>query len=193
MWSWTRSDIMVQEFQYAWRTLRKNPGFAATAILTLALGIGASTAVFTVVDSVLLQPSSQDGRSLRRRRHSRPQSPNTVQISERGCAQRISSRGCPPRSSAYRIHSRAHAGRRSLRNRPADDAGWRAIPQGEERRRTPFRSCFSAAAPSGGEAIFRFRYHAAIAAGKARPIPRQLMVSHRHRHGPGFAGQRRMV
>jgi putative ABC transport system permease protein len=56
VWSLVWLEQLLPDVQLGLRQLRKNPGFAAVAILTLALGIGANTAIFSVINSVFLRP-----------------------------------------------------------------------------------------------------------------------------------------
>lgn len=56
VWRWVWVEQLIQDLGYSVRALRRNPRFAAVAVLTLAVGIGMNTAVFSVINTVLLRP-----------------------------------------------------------------------------------------------------------------------------------------
>ena len=56
MWGWTSAESIAKDVRYGLRMLAKNPGFSTMAVVTLALGIGASTAIFSIVHAVVIRP-----------------------------------------------------------------------------------------------------------------------------------------
>ena len=81
---WVGLDKLLRDVRFGLRSLRQSPGFAATAILTLALGIGANTAVFSVMNAVLLRslPVNDPDRLVYLRTSNPPRGTGTIDSNE---------------------------------------------------------------------------------------------------------------
>ena len=61
MWRWSVFETLIRDFKFALRIMVKNPGFSTVVVLTLGLGIGANTAIFSVVNRLLVSPLPYNG------------------------------------------------------------------------------------------------------------------------------------